>query len=49
VPLLDLIAQRDLAVSYLGTGQRVPEDLERGTPQSLARHMMGVETPGIPA
>jgi flagellar biosynthesis protein FlhF len=48
-PLLDLIAQRDLAVSYLGTGQRVPEDLERGTPQSLARHMMGVETPGIPA
>jgi flagellar biosynthesis protein FlhF len=40
-PLMHLFAERDLAVSYLGTGQRVPEDLERATPHNLARHIVG--------
>jgi flagellar biosynthesis protein FlhF len=40
-PLMHLFADRDLAVSYLGTGQRVPEDLERATPHNLARHIVG--------
>jgi flagellar biosynthesis protein FlhF len=40
-PLMHLFAERDLAVSYLGVGQRVPEDLERGTPHNLARHIVG--------
>ncbi len=30
-----------LPVSYLGTGQRVPEDLERATPARLAAHVLG--------
>ena len=38
---LTLFAERNLAVSYLGTGQRVPEDLERATPHNLARHIVG--------
>ena len=40
-PLMHLFAERNLAVSYLGTGQRVPEDLERATPHNLARHIVG--------
>ena len=28
-------------MSYLGTGQRVPEDLERATPARLAAHVLG--------
>jgi flagellar biosynthesis protein FlhF len=43
-PLMHLFAERDLAVSYLGTGQRVPEDLERATPHNLARHIVGHDT-----
>jgi flagellar biosynthesis protein FlhF len=42
-PLLELLADRELTLSYLGTGQRVPEDLERATPQALARHIVGAE------
>lgn len=40
-PLMHLFADRGMAVSYLGTGQRVPEDLERATPYNLARHIVG--------
>jgi flagellar biosynthesis protein FlhF len=35
-PLLGVIAERGLPVSYLTTGQRVPEDLDRATPAALA-------------
>lgn len=35
-PLLGVVAERGLPVSYLGTGQRVPEDLNRATPSALA-------------
>jgi flagellar biosynthesis protein FlhF len=41
-PLLGPLHKRDLRVSFLGTGQRVPEDLERGTAAALAAHVMGV-------
>jgi len=40
-PLMHLFADRDMAVSYLGIGQRVPEDLERATAYNLARHIVG--------
>jgi flagellar biosynthesis protein FlhF len=49
-PLLKLIAARDLTVSYLGTGQRVPDDLERASAAALARHILGPDGPeGLPA
>ncbi|MCC7180155.1 MAG: AAA family ATPase [Acidobacteria bacterium] len=35
-PLLTAIADRGIPVSYLATGQRVPEDLDRATPAVLA-------------
>ena len=44
-PLLKLIAERDLTLSYLGTGQRVPDDLERASGASLAGHILGPEGP----
>lgn len=44
-PLLKLLAERDLTVSYLGTGQRVPDDLERASAVALARHILGPEGP----
>lgn len=44
-PLLRLIAERDLTLSYLGTGQRVPDDLERASGMALAGHILGPEGP----
>ncbi|MEO5821974.1 MAG: hypothetical protein ABIT71_15840 [Vicinamibacteraceae bacterium] len=44
-PLLKLIAERDLTLSYLGTGQRVPDDLERASGAVLAGHILGPEGP----
>jgi flagellar biosynthesis protein FlhF len=35
-PLLSVIRERQLRVSYLANGQRVPEDLERATPAWIA-------------
>jgi flagellar biosynthesis protein FlhF len=40
-PLLSALRGRGLSVSYLGTGQRVPEDLERATPPVLAGLLLG--------
>ena len=53
-PLMHVLRERGLKVSYLGTGQRVPEDLERATPARLAAHVLGHGVPqgapqGIPA
>jgi flagellar biosynthesis protein FlhF len=53
-PLMHVLHERNLKVSYLGTGQRVPEDLERATPARLAAHVLGHGVPqgapqGIPA
>lgn len=35
-PLLGVLTERNIPVSYLTTGQRVPEDLNRATAQNLA-------------
>jgi flagellar biosynthesis protein FlhF len=41
MPLLGVVRDRGLPVSYLTTGQRVPEDLWRATPASLAAALLG--------
>jgi flagellar biosynthesis protein FlhF len=46
MPLLDTLRERGLAVSYLTAGQRVPEDLERATPASLAARLLGEPSMG---
>lgn len=40
-PLMGLLRDRQLPVSYLGVGQRVPEDLRRATPAALASCVLG--------
>lgn len=40
-PLVGVLKQRDLPVSWFGTGQRVPEDLERATPTGFAARILG--------
>lgn len=40
-PLIDVLRERDLVVSYLTAGQRVPEDLEPATPARLASRVLG--------
>jgi flagellar biosynthesis protein FlhF len=40
-PLVGLLRERQLPISYLGTGQRVPEDLNRATAQLLAASVLG--------
>jgi flagellar biosynthesis protein FlhF len=42
-PLLGVIRESGLLVSYLGTGQSVPEDLERASAAGLASWVMGEE------
>jgi flagellar biosynthesis protein FlhF len=44
-PLMQVFQERGLKVSYLGTGQRVPDDLERATPERLAAHVLGHGVP----
>jgi flagellar biosynthesis protein FlhF len=39
-PLLGVVRERALPVSFLGTGQRVPEDLWRATPAGLAAALL---------
>ena len=40
-PLLPLLRERGLPLSYLGTGQRVPDDLDVATPRTLAAWTTG--------
>ncbi len=40
-PLMQIFQERGMKVSYIGTGQRVPDDLERATPERLAAHVLG--------
>jgi len=44
-PLVGLLRERQLPISYLGTGQRVPEDLNRATAQLLAASVLGESKP----
>jgi flagellar biosynthesis protein FlhF len=40
-PLVGLLRSQNVPISYLGTGQRVPEDLERATGDLLAACVVG--------
>ncbi|MGE3191593.1 MAG: hypothetical protein AB7N90_18055 [Vicinamibacterales bacterium] len=40
-PLLPMLRDRGLSLSYLGTGQAVPDDLERVTPALIASSLLG--------
>jgi flagellar biosynthesis protein FlhF len=44
-PLAGLLRERQLPISYLGNGQRVPEDLSRATAQLLAASVLGESKP----
>src|SRR5215468_7177720 len=44
-PLVSLLHERQVPISYLGTGQRVPEDLNRATAQLLASSVLGESAP----
>ncbi len=48
-PMMALLRDRKLPISYLGTGQGVPEDLERATPPSLAAWVAGDSRQGAVA
>jgi len=41
VPLVSLLRDRQMPLSYFGTGQNVPADLQRVTPPTLADWVMG--------
>jgi len=45
-PLVGLLHQRAIPISYLGMGQRVPEDLTRATARRLAASVVGDIEPG---
>jgi flagellar biosynthesis protein FlhF len=40
-PLLGVLRERQLAVSYLACGQRIPEDLIAATAEGLAHAILG--------
>jgi flagellar biosynthesis protein FlhF len=44
-PLVGVLRDRQLPISYLGTGQRVPDDLDRATAQLLAASVLGEAKP----
>ena len=45
-PLVSVLHEWQLPISYIGTGQRVPEDLSRATPAFLAASVLG-DTPSF--
>ena len=45
-PIVGLLRDRQIPISYLGTGQNVPEDLERATAPSLAAWVTGESRQG---
>jgi flagellar biosynthesis protein FlhF len=44
-PLVSVLHEWRLPISYVGTGQRVPEDLSRATPAFLAASVLGESAP----
>jgi flagellar biosynthesis protein FlhF len=40
-PLVGVLREANLPISFLGTGQRVPEDLHRATPPAIAAWVLG--------
>ena len=47
-PLVGLLRERKIPISYLGHGQRVPDDLNRATAQLLAASVLGESKPASP-
>ncbi len=47
-PLVGVLQEYALPISFVGTGQRVPEDLERATPPAIASWVLGTHA-GVPA
>ena len=45
IPLFNLVRERNLPVSWIAAGQRVPEDLLRATPASLATMLLQETNP----
>ena len=48
-PLVGVLQESGLPISFLGTGQRVPEDLHRATPTALASWVLGTQSVGATA
>ncbi len=48
-PLVSVLRERQLPISFLGTGQRVPEDLERATAPAIAAWVAGEGRQGVSA
>ncbi len=48
-PIVSVLRERQIPISYLGTGQNVPEDLERATPPAIAAWLAGDEGDGARA
>jgi flagellar biosynthesis protein FlhF len=48
-PLVQVLRERELRISYLGIGQRVPEDLQRATAPLLAAWVAGEARTGAGA
>jgi flagellar biosynthesis protein FlhF len=46
MPLVSVLRERGLRVSYLAAGQRVPEDLRRATDASLSAALLNDVVPG---
>jgi flagellar biosynthesis protein FlhF len=46
-PLVGLLREREIPISYLGHGQRVPDDLNRATAQLLAASVLGDAKPPL--
>jgi flagellar biosynthesis protein FlhF len=44
-PLVGVLREAALPISYVGTGQRVPEDLHRATPPAIAAWVLGEHHP----
>jgi len=49
MPLFNVLREKGLPVSYLATGQRVPEDLKRATPALLASALLNDSTAEVAA
>ena len=43
-PLLGVVRDSGIPLSYLGTGQSVPDDLQRATPAAIAAWVLGDES-----
>jgi flagellar biosynthesis GTPase FlhF len=45
--MLKVLRERNLPISYFGTGQCVPDDLEKATPEAIAAWAAGDGCKGV--